>query len=78
MAVHIFFIYCVTVSTVVFCRLCYIGYAPSSHIVAVPVGVDDDLTDGHVLLATLLVVDVVVAQDDTPSSRAETHSETHR
>lgn len=55
-------------------------YTPSSHIVSVPVGVDDHLTDAHVLLATFMVVDVVVAQDNTPSSRAaeETRSEKHR
>lgn len=41
---------------------------PSSHVVPVPVGVDVDIADAHVLLAALVVVDVVVTEDNTPSS----------
>lgn len=68
------------VDIVVYTVYWFVCYAPSSQIVSVPVGVDDDLTDGHVLLATLVVVDVVVAQDNTPSSRAvqKTSSAIHR
>ncbi len=51
------------------CCICDV-YIPRSHTVAVPVGVDVDGADAHVLLATLVGVYVMVAQDNTPSSRA--------
>ncbi len=51
------------------CFVCNV-YIPRSHTVAVPVGVDVDAADAHVLLATLVGVYVMVAQDNTPSSRA--------
>ncbi len=61
------------------CCVCNV-YTPRRHTVAVPVGVDVDGADTHVLLTTLMVVDVVVAQDNTPSSRAaqETRLSEHR
>ncbi len=51
------------------CCVCDV-YIPRSHTVAVPVGVDVDGADAHVLLAALVGVYVMVAQDNTPSSRA--------
>ncbi len=61
------------------CFVCNV-YIPRRHTVAVPVGVDVDGADAHVLLATLVGVYVMVAQDNTPSSRAaqETRLSGHR
>lgn len=58
----------------------YNVYTPRRQAVAVPVGMDISTADAYVLLTTLVVVDVVVAQDNTPSSRTaqETHSDNRR
>lgn len=42
-------------------------HSPSSNVVGVPVGVDEDLAHAHVLLSALVVVDVVVSENNAPS-----------
>ena len=42
------------------------GHPPSGNAVGVPVGVDVDPADGHVLLTALLHVDVVFPQHHAP------------